>query len=235
MSVESTAPAIRSPAAGAHAEEPEVVARDLASNLHNGLDEDDAARRLATTGPNRIPRQRRPPYARIALDQVRDPLVALLAAAAVISAVIGEGVEATVIALIVALNGLLGFVQEARAERAVIALREAIAREATVVRGGLNRTIAAEDVVAGDILVVNAGDRVAADARVVEAVGLEVDESLLTGESVPVTKAVASCGESVPLGDRHSMLFSVQARRGDAARPSSPPPVVRRRWDSSSA
>jgi Ca2+-transporting ATPase len=169
-------------------------------------------------GPNSLQRARRPPYARIALRQLQDPLVALLAAAAGVSLVVGEGLEAAVIATIVVLNAILGFVQEAGAERAVLALGEAVARTATVVRDGRESEIPAAEVVPGDLLLVHAGDRVAADARLVEVSGFEVDESMLTGESVPVAKHTEPIAVDAPPAERESMIFGgTGATRGHAA------------------
>jgi Ca2+-transporting ATPase len=173
---------------------------------------------LRLYGPNSLQRARRPPYARIALRQLQDPLVALLAAAAGVSLVVGEGLEAVVIATIVVLNAILGFVQEAGAERAVLALGEAVARTATVVRDGRESEIPAAEVVPGDLLLVHAGDRVAADARLVEVSGFEVDESMLTGESVPVAKHTEPIAVDAPPAERESMIFGgTGATRGHAA------------------
>jgi Ca2+-transporting ATPase len=192
----------------AHAAPAGDVARALRSDPAQGLSEAEAAGRLAFYGENRTRRPERPSYAAIAARQLADPLVLLLVAAAAVSAVIGDGIEAVAIALIVALNAVLGFVQEARAEQAVIALRQAAGRRARVVRAGIERELPAEHVVPGDLLVLREGDRVEADARIVEEHGLAVDESILTGESVPAEKGVDPVGESSPLGDRTPMAYA---------------------------
>ncbi len=132
----------------------------------------------------------------------------LLVAAAAVSAAIGETLEAAAIAAIVVLNGALGFSQEAGAQRAVLALRERFRRSTRVVRGGGVVTIPTEDVVAGDLLALREGERVAADARVVAATGLDVDESALTGESLPVLKQVDPVEREAALGDRTSMVYA---------------------------
>jgi Ca2+-transporting ATPase len=202
-----------------HAHTAEEVARVLGSDSVHGLSEAEAAMRLEREGPNRLWRRERPDYVWIAVRQVLDPLVALLIAAAAVSALIGEGVEAVAIAFIVALNTALGFVQELAAERAVLALRETVAERADVVRGGREQRLDAEAVVPGDLLVVREGDRIPADARVVSLRQLEADESALTGESLPVAKGTAPVAAETPLADRTSMLYagtSVTRGRGTA-------------------
>jgi Ca2+-transporting ATPase len=201
-----------------HARPVPDVAAELRTSPRLGLSSDEASVRMRLYGPNSLQRARRPPYARIALRQLQDPLVALLAAAAGVSLVVGEGLEAAVIATIVVLNAILGFVQEAGAERAVLALGEAVARTATVVRDGRESEIPAAEVVPGDLLLVHAGDRVAADARLVEVSGFEVDESMLTGESVPVAKHTEPIAVDAPPAERESMIFGgTGATRGHAA------------------
>jgi calcium-translocating P-type ATPase len=206
-----------SPPADAHACVPEELARELGTDPERGLSSPAAEARLAEVGPNRLPTAPRPAYVAIAARQLADPLVALLIAAAAVSYAIGEGVEAAVIALIVILNGVLGFVQEARAERAVIALRSAVQRTAAVVRDGREREIPAEELVPGDLILVREGDRVAADGRLVHAERLELDESALTGESLPIAKSAAAVGRETALADRTSMVFAgTGATRGRA-------------------
>jgi Ca2+-transporting ATPase len=177
-----------------------------------------AAARLEEYGPNRPRRAGRPPYLRIAAAQMLDPLVLLLLAAAAISVSIGDTVEAAAIAAIVVLNGVLGFWQEAGAERAIRALSEAFTQQAVVVRDGMERVISAEEVVPGDLVVVAEGDRVPADARIVDGRSLEADESALTGESLPVEKRVEQVSAGTPLAERASMLFAGTAMTRGRAR-----------------
>ena len=180
----------------------------LGSDADHGLTDEEARRRLAEYGPNRVRRGAGPDYLRIAARQLADPLVALLFAASVVSAAIGERLEAGVIAAIVVLNAVLGFVQEAGAERAIVALRESVARVAAVIRSTREREIPVEELVPGDIVVVREGDRVPADLRILSAERLQVDESALTGESVPVAKNEAPVAPRTPLAERSSMLFA---------------------------
>ena len=194
-----------------HALTSDEVARALGADLERGLSNEEADARLERFGPNRLPRARRPEYAAIALRQFTDPLVVLLMGAALVSALIGERIEAAAIAAIVLLNALLGFVQEARAEGAVLALREVLERRATVVRSGLEREVGVEELVPGDLVLLREGERVPADARLVVAAGLAVDESTLTGESVPVDKATDGVPEKAPLAERASMAFAGSA------------------------
>ncbi len=184
------------------------VERRLASDRERGLDDGEAASRLERLGPNLVARESRPRYARIALRQLLDPLVALLAAAAAVSAALGEALEAAAITAIVLVNAALGFAQEARAERAVLALRRAVADTASVVRGGRELVVPVAEIVPGDLVVLREGERAPADGRVVAAHGLAVDESLLTGESMPVSKTPAAVAAAAPLAERSSMVFA---------------------------
>jgi len=194
-----------------HALAPEQVARALDVDPDRGLDDETAATRLELFGPNRLPRAGRPAYAAIALRQFTDPLVLLLIVAALVSALIGERIEAVAIAAIVLLNAALGFGQEAKAEGAILALRDVLERRATVVRSGREREVAVEELVPGDLVVVREGEWVPADGRLVAAAGLAVDESALTGESVPVDKAVEPVAAEAPLADRASMVYAGSA------------------------
>ncbi len=186
-----------------------VAVQTAPSGSLHGLTEADARRLLAEEGPNELTSRDRPSYLPIAARQFADPLVALLVAAAAVSAVIGERLEGAVIAAIVLLNAVLGLVQEAGAERAVLALRNAIRPSASVVRGGLEREILAAEIVPGDLVVLREGDRVPADGRIVRSERLEADESALTGESHPVakpTEAPVFLGTGVTLGRGFALI-----------------------------
>jgi Ca2+-transporting ATPase len=195
-------------ARAAHALPPETVSAMLESDPAWGLTRSDAEARLARYGPNVLARPGRPAYLRIAARQVVDPLVALLVAAMVVSIAIGETLEASVIGAIVVLNAVLGFVMEAGAERQVLALHASLEPEATVVREGEESVVVAATLVPGDVLRLREGARVPADARLLDTHGLEVDESMLTGESTPVAKDVPAVPEGSPLAERASVVYA---------------------------
>lgn len=195
----------------AHALDREAIARELRTDVSRGLSEAEATIRLVRLGPNRLDVRGGPAYGSIALRQLLDPLVALLIGAAVVSGVIGDGLEASIIAAIVVLNAVLGFSQEAGAERAVLALRSTVARTTVAVRDGLQREVPAEGIVPGDLVIVREGDRVPADARLVVAERLEIDESALTGESIPVAKGVDPTPVEAALAEQSSMIFASTA------------------------
>jgi magnesium-transporting ATPase (P-type) len=190
------------------------VAAELGTDLRNGLDAAEAAARLERFGPNVLDPAERVPAWRKLLAQFADPLIYLLlvAAAVSIAAWAAEGAdgvpyEAIVIAVIVLLNGVLGFVQEARAEQAVAALQRMAAATATVVRDGRTQRIPAAEVVPGDVLLLEEGDAVSADARLVEVTSLTVGEASLTGESQAVVKETVALHAPAALGDRVNMVF----------------------------
>jgi P-type Ca2+ transporter type 2C len=195
----------------AHALAAGEVARALATDASVGLSSDEATRRLARYGPNRPRRTRRPPYLRLAANEFADPLVLLLVAASAVSIAIGDVGEGLAIVAVLVINGVLGFWQEAAAERAILTLSQSFAQQAVVVRDGRARELPAEEVVPGDLLLVAAGERVAADGRVADAHGLEADESALTGESLPVTKRPESVAASTALAERTSMVYAGSA------------------------
>ncbi len=201
--------------ADAHARAVADVCAALATHSQRGLDSAEAAVRRNALGPNLL--ATRPPRSRFArlIDQFRSPLVLLLVAAAGVSLAvwIGERHEAVpydaiVIFAIVVLNAALGYVQEARAEAAIAALSRMSAPSATVIRDGERTVIAAADVVPGDVLRVEEGDCLAADARVLDATALRTIEGALTGESVPVDKHASAVALDAPIGDRTCMLFA---------------------------
>jgi P-type Ca2+ transporter type 2C len=187
----------------------------LRANARTGLGEEDARERLGRYGRNELEAEKAIPAWKKLVAQFRDPLVILLLVAALISAVLWlvEGhaalpFEAIAILAIVLLNAAMGYVQQARAEQALAALRRMSAARATVVRAGVRQRIAAADVVPGDLLLVEEGDTIAADARVVESTALQTAEAALTGESLPVAKDVDPVAEDAGLADRHNMIHS---------------------------
>ena len=173
-----------------------------------GLTTTAAVERLRAEGPNTIEEHGRRSLAAILLGQIASPLVVLLIAASVVAIAVGDQVDAGIILVIVVLSAALGFVQEARSENAVAALRARLALRASVIRDGAEQDIPARDLVRGDIVVLNAGDIVPADGRLVAANHLYVDESALTGESAPSLKAARE-GTVDPKrdGDREAFVF----------------------------
>jgi Ca2+-transporting ATPase len=165
-----------------------------------GLSSAQVASRLAADGPNVLPAPRPVPLWRRIMSQLRDPLVLVLLAAAVLTTATGDWTDATVIILVVVVNTTAGVIQEVKADHAISALTQLTAPEARVIRDGAQQQIAAADVVTGDQLVLAEGDIVPADAQVTEAAALLVDESALTGESVPVDKAAEAGADVVSAG-----------------------------------
>lgn len=172
-----------------------------------GLTDDEVRRRRDEFGPNEIRRERSRPAWLLFLDQFKSPLVMILVFACVVSILVGESVEAIAIGAILLLNASIGFFQEHRAETAIAALQEMTAPRATVIRNGHHVQIYARDVVPGDIMVLEAGDIVAADAELLQSSRMQVNEAILTGESVPVSKAVSSEASSGPLTRRSGAVM----------------------------
>ncbi|MFD6138359.1 cation-translocating P-type ATPase [Promicromonospora sp. NPDC060271] len=209
----SSVPSTISEPADPSLREADDVVRELGVDPAVGLSAAEAARRLAADGPNEL-RSRPPvPLWRKVLEQFRDPLVALLLVAVAISVIVwwvegaeGVPVDAVVIAAIVVLNAVLGLVQESRAENAVAALRSMTEATSTVLRDGRRVTVRSAELVRGDVLVLAEGDAVGADARLVSATALRVQEASLTGESEAVLKDAMVLPAAAPLGDRFDMV-----------------------------
>jgi len=172
-----------------------------------GLGTEEAARRLREVGLNEITRGEATSPWKILAAQFASPLIGLLLAASVVSALLGEVVDAVAIGTILVINACVGFFQEYRAEKAMLALRSMTAPRARVRRGGHAVTIAAAEVVPGDALLLESGDVVAADARLVEAHALTTNEAPLTGESAPVDKATTPARADAPLAERTDSVF----------------------------
>ena len=211
------------PTAASDAREPSIAYRLRASELvaefdtneQHGLSDEEARSRIAQYGSNELAAEKPVPAWRRFLAQFRDVLVILLLVATAISAALwlverdaALPYEAIAIFAVVLLNATLGFAQESRAEAAVAALRAMSAADAAVIRDGQRRSIPASQIVPGDILLIEEGDTIAADGRLIESVALQTAEAALTGESLPVTKDPAVIAEEVPLGDRDNMVFS---------------------------
>jgi Ca2+-transporting ATPase len=171
-----------------------------------GLTAEEAGRRLAATGPNVIETERSRSLLSSVLAQLRETMIVVLLAAAALTVAIGDLSDAAVILLVIAVNTAVGVVQERRALGAVDALRSLAAPSARVLRSGRVTDVPTATVVPGDVLVLAEGDVVAADARLITADALQVDESLLTGESLPADRSDRPVAPAAPVADRHSMV-----------------------------
>ncbi len=181
----------------------------MGTDAQRGLSSTEAAKRLAAVGPNELRAPHRATPWSILLEQFKNILFVILLVAVGLSALLGHGIEALVIAIIVLFAVLLGFVQEYRAERAIEALRQMAAPMAIVVRDSEEETIPARDLVPGDIILLRAGSKIPADARLVGEVNLQVEEAALSGESLPVEKDTAALvGDTLAVGDRKNMVYS---------------------------
>ena len=193
----------------------EEVLAALGTDAQRGLGEDEARARLARHGRNELAAERPTPAWQKFLGQFADPLVILLLVATAISAVLwllerdsALPYEAIAIFSVVLLNAFMGYIQESRAEQAVAALRRMAAARANVIRGGTRQSVTAAEVVPGDILLVEEGDTIAADARLIASSALQTAEAALTGESLPVSKEIEPLAAEAALGDRQNMVFS---------------------------
>jgi len=195
----------------------EEALQTLKTDLH-GLDEKEARRRLDEYGPNELLEKKKISPIKIFLGQFKDFLVIILLIATLISALLGELLDASAIAIILILNAVLGFTQEYRAEKSMEALKKLAAPKAHVIRGGKEIEIPTMELVPGDIVILRTGDAIPADLRLIEAINLEVDEAVLTGESIPVKKDTAAILEtprkleeeeeaSIPVAERTNMAF----------------------------
>lgn len=182
------------------------VLQILRSDADRGLSTEEASRRLMEVGPNQLKEEPGVSPLKLLGQQFNDFMVWVLLGATAISFFLGEVADAITITAIVIINAFLGFIQEYRAERSLEALKEMAAPYARVIRDAEVKKIPARELVPGDILLVESGDRVAADALLLSGTGLEVEEAALTGESHPVTKEPGALAGEVPLGDRHNML-----------------------------
>jgi len=186
----------------------EALEQELQSDIDTGLTASEAQLRLATIGPNELPEAAPPSPLKIFLSQFANLIVWVLIGAAAVSGLLQEWIDAVAILAIVVLNAILGFVQEFRAERSLVALKQLSVATARVIRDDTVQAIPASQVVPGDLIQIEAGDRVPADSRVVYATGLQAQEASLTGESTPVAKSAELIPQAeVLLGDRHNMLF----------------------------
>lgn len=203
-----------------HQKEAADVAAEFSTPLDRGLSADEVGRRQAESGPNELAEAPSRSVGRILWQQFSGPLILLLVAAAILSFFLAEYIDGAAILAIVVLNAALGFHQDYRAERAMTSLRRLAAPNVRVRRGGAVLEVPSRELVPGDIVLLESGNRVPADGRIVTTAGLQVEEAVLTGESEAVEKAVAPIAQaSVPLGDRRNMAFMgtvVRSGRGEA-------------------
>src|SRR5271169_5740244 len=191
-----------------HALSIDEVVKRFATNKEKGLDAAEASSRLQKYGPNRLPEgKKRGPFLRF-LAQFNNILVYVLLAAGFTKLMQSLWVDAAIIFAVVVLNGLLGFIQEGRAEKALDSIRNMLSAEARTVRGSETRMLPADELVPGDVVLLESGDKVPADLRLIEAKNLRTEEAALTGESVPAEKSVDAVPANATVGDRESMAFS---------------------------
>lgn len=185
------------------------VAIELKTSIDKGFTAAEVATRLKEYGANQLLKGERPHTFRLFLNQFKNSFIILLLAAAVVSGFLGHEVEAIAIGIIVFFTAIFGFIQEWRTERALEALQKMATPLALVLRDGVEKEVPAQDLVPGDIIILTTGDRVPADARLVESMNLKIEEAALTGESVPVEKKSSLiCKENAVVGDRKNMVFA---------------------------
>ncbi|SIT35149.1 putative cation-transporting ATPase F [Paraburkholderia ribeironis] len=190
-----------------HAIPADEIGRQFNVDPSQGLDAAEAAGRLGTYGPNRLPKgKKKGPLARF-LSQFHNILIYVLLAAGFIKFMLGLWLDGSVILAVVILNSLLGFLQEGRAEKALDAISNMLSAEARVLRGAAVRLVPAEDLVPGDIVLLESGDRIPADMRLVDTKNLRTEEAALTGESLPAEKSTTQVSAKATVGDRENMAF----------------------------
>lgn len=183
-------------------------ALDLTATHEYGLTNEEAARRTAEYGPNELVKEKRDGPIKIFLRQFHDALIYILIIATIVSFAVGERVDAYIILLILIFNAAFGFIQEFKAERAIDLLKKLTTLKTKVIRDNKQIEIPSSKIVPGDIIILESGDKVPADLRLIEVNNLQTDEASLTGESNPITKTINSLVRSTPLAERKNMLFS---------------------------
>ncbi len=186
------------------------LAERLRSDSEVGLTSLEAGRRLAAGGRNELREPKKKTLAESFLEQLNDPLIYVLIVAAAVSVVLGEVSDAVIIGVVVLLNAVVGMIQEGKARKALDSLKKLTSPHAVVIRDGVRREIPAAELVAGDLVCLEAGCQVPADLRLTSSVSLKVEESALTGEALPVEKDalfLADCKREIPLGDRRNMVY----------------------------
>ena len=183
----------------------EVVAR-VETSLERGLSSDEARRRLEQVGANELAKEERVSPIHLFFAQFKNTLIIILLVATVLSALLGEIVDATIIAVIVLFCAVLSFVQEYRADNALKALKKMLAPTIRVLRDGVEARVPSRELVPGDVMLLEAGDRIPADARLAEIHSLKCDEAPLTGESFPVEKSLQVGTKDAAAGDRRNVV-----------------------------
>lgn len=187
---------------------PENVCHNLQTDLHKGLSSEEAEKRLQKFGPNQLPEQKRVSPLTLLISQFSSFIVWTLIAAAFIAGFLGEWIDATAIGVIVVLNALLGFFQEFRAEKSLAALRKMATPFSKVIRDGELQTLPSEKIVSGDLVLIEVGDRIPADGRIIQSIELSTQEAALTGESMPIHKIAELLDKpNLQVGDKKNMGF----------------------------
>ena len=224
-----------------HAMESSDAIDHLESHEKSGLSEQEAVRRLDLYGTNELTRKQGQGVLVRFLLQFKQPLVIILLVATLITFLLKEYVDSAVILAVVLVNAIIGFMQESKAIRAIEALAKAMTSETTVLREGKKRRINSYDLVPGDMVLLQSGDKVPADMRLIHTKELQIDESALTGESIPVSKQNVVLESGMVIGDRRNMAYSSSLitygtgqggcyghRRSNGNRPHQRPHLVRR-------
>ncbi|MEE9594145.1 MAG: cation-translocating P-type ATPase [Candidatus Hydrothermarchaeales archaeon] len=191
-----------------HSMNADQILKELDADPHRGLTDEEVERRLERYGSNELKKEERISPFSIFIHQFRNILIIILLIAIVLSALIGEIVDAMIIGVIVVFSAVLGFVQEFRAEKALEALKKMLSPTITVLRNGKEEEVPSKMLVPGDVLLLEAGDKISADARLLKVHSLKCDEAPLTGESVPIVKDSKPLAEDARVSDRKNMVFT---------------------------
>jgi Ca2+-transporting ATPase len=190
-----------------HNLEVKEVARTLGSDFEKGLTEKEVSSRIKEVGENKLPEEKPLSQLKIFLEQLQSPLIYILIAAGIITLILKEYTDSIVIFGAVVLNTIVGFFQESKASKALRELKKVVKYEARVIRGGNEKVIDSTALVPGDVFVLNPGDKVPADARIIKNYNLKVNEMVLTGEWLPAQKISKAIAKEAPLADRDNMVF----------------------------
>lgn len=192
-----------------HKKTQESVISELNTDIINGLTSQEAKTRLEKNGPNKLQEKKKKSLLQLFFAQINDVMIYILIFAAVLSAIVGEISDAIIIAIVILINAIIGLVQESKAEKALESLKQLSTPKAIVKRDGTLKEIPSEDLVVGDIVIIDAGRYIPADLRLIESANLKIEESAFTGESVPSEKdaTILINEDKAPIGDRHNMAF----------------------------